>query len=126
MLREPLTYWLPKHPVFWFNLTQHSQLGYLWLPTLTVQPLCDLCNTMSCHWSPGASHPSCVSYPGPTPTRFHPDCNPSPPFPREAENFPRGDNHSKHVPLLTYLAWLQPLWYNSWFVFIHVNIEERL
>ena len=27
-------------------------------------------------------------------------------IPREAEDFPRGDNHSKHVPLPTYLAWL--------------------
>ena len=26
------------------------------------------------------------------------------PFPREAEDFPRGDNHSKHVSLFTYLA----------------------
>ena len=24
----------------------------------------------------------------------------------EAEDFPRGNNHPKHVPLLTYLAWL--------------------
>ena len=41
--------------------------------------------------------------------------------PREAEDFPRGDNHSKHVPLPTYLAWLQPIYYNSRFVFIHIN-----
>ena len=33
--------------------------------------------------------------------------------PREAEGFPRGDNHSKHVPLPTYLAWLQLICYNS-------------
>ena len=32
---------------------------------------------------------------------------------REAEDFPRGDNHSKHVPLSTYLASLQPIYYNS-------------
>ena len=25
-------------------------------------------------------------------------------LPREAEGFPRGDNHSKHMPLLTYLV----------------------
>ena len=25
-------------------------------------------------------------------------------LPREAEDFPRGSNHSQHVPLLTYLA----------------------
>ena len=28
-------------------------------------------------------------------------------IPRVAEDFPRGDNHSKHAPLPTYLAWLQ-------------------
>ena len=27
-------------------------------------------------------------------------------IPRETEDFPRGDNHSKHVPLPTNLAWL--------------------
>ena len=70
--------------------------------------------------------PSRTSNPGPTPTRFHPGCDPSPPLPRETEDFPRGDNHSKHVPLSAYLAWLQPLSYNSWFVFIHVKITEIL
>ena len=29
---------------------------------------------------------------------------PTQPLPGEAEDFPRGDNHPKHVPLLTYLA----------------------
>ena len=36
MPEQPLlfTYWLLRHPVFWFiPLSQHSQLGYLWLPT---------------------------------------------------------------------------------------------
>ena len=34
----------------------------------------------------------------------------SPTFiPREAKDFPRGDSHSKHLPLPTYLAWLQPI-----------------
>ena len=28
-------------------------------------------------------------------------------IPREAEDFPRGDNQSKHMPLPTYLDWLQ-------------------
>ena len=41
--------------------------------------------------------------------------------PREAEDFPRSDNYSKHVPPPTYLAWLQPIYYNSRFVFINVN-----
>ena len=29
-------------------------------------------------------------------------------LPREAEDFPRGDRHFKHVPLLTYLIYLSP------------------
>ena len=30
------------------------------------------------------------------------------PIPREAEDFPRGDRHLKHVPPLTYLICLSP------------------
>ena len=41
---------------------------------------CDLRDTMPRHWSPGGSHPN--------------------PLPREAEDFPRGDIHFKHVPPL--------------------------
>ena len=52
---------------------------------------------MSCHWSPSASHP--------------------PLLPREAEDFSRGGNHSKHVPLPTYLVWLQPIFNNSGLIF---------
>ena len=37
------------------------------------------------------------------------------PIPREAEDFPGGGNHSRHVPLPTYLARLQPVYYNSRF-----------
>ena len=29
-------------------------------------------------------------------------------LPREAKDFPRGDRHFKHVPLLTYLIYLSP------------------
>ena len=47
-------------------------------------------------------------------------------FPREAEDFPGGDNHSGHMPLLIYLVWLQPLYYNPRFVFICVNTEKGL
>ena len=43
---------------------------------------------------------------------------------REAEDFSRGDNHSKHVSLPTYLVWLQPIYYNSRFVFIHINTRK--
>ena len=54
------------------------------------------------HWSPGASHP----------------------LPKEAEDFPRGGNHSKYMPPPIYLAWLQPIYYNSRLVFIHINTEK--
>ena len=37
-------------------LPLHSQATYGYLP-LTVQPLCNLRDTMLRHWSPGASHP---------------------------------------------------------------------
>ena len=47
-------------------------------------------------------------------------------IPREAEDFPRGYNHSKHVPLPTYLAWLQPIYYNSRLVFIHAKTAKVL
>ena len=43
---------------------------------------------------------------------------------RKAEDFPRGDNQSKHMPLPTYLDWLQPIHYNFGFAFIHVNIGK--
>ena len=164
MLRQPLTYWLRKHPVFWFTLTLTQSVR---LPMVTYPSLCSPCVTYGtlCHaighqmlptpafsiiLHPSASYcqvfrpilyfqpssswsdlqlypnPSCTSYPGPSPARFHPGCDPSPPLPREAEDLPKGDNHSKHVPLPTYLAWLQPLCYNSWFVFIHVKTVETL
>ena len=45
-------------------------------------------------------------------------------IPREAEDFPRGDNQSRHMPLPTYLDWLQPIYNNSRFGFIHVNIGK--
>ena len=59
-----------------------SQAAFGYLP-LTVLHLCELQDTMPNYWSPSAFHPI---------------------LPREAEDFPRGGNHSKHVPLLTYLA----------------------
>ena len=43
---------------------------------------------------------------------------------REAEDFSRGDNHFKHVPLPTCLAWLQPIHHNFRFAFMHVNIGK--
>ena len=45
-------------------------------------------------------------------------------LPREVKDFPRGGNHSKYMHSLTYLAWLQPICYNSSLVFIHINITK--
>ena len=143
MLRQPLLYWLSKHPVFWFTLTHNTVSpatnGYL---PVTVQLLCDLRDTMPRHWSSGASHPGHQVLP--TPRRFPPqlassltlpwtiarfldhsltcDLQDTMPrqrsltlIPREAEDFPSVDNHSKHVSLPIYIAWLQPVYYNSRF-----------
>ena len=33
---------------------------------------------------------------------------PTQPLPKEAEDFPKGDKHFKHVPLLTYLIYFSP------------------
>ena len=45
-------------------------------------------------------------------------------MPRNAEDFPRGGSHSKHLSLLTYLAWLQPTINNSRLIFRHVKIKS--
>ena len=45
---------------------------------------------------------------------------------REAEDFPRGGNHSRDEPLPTCLALLQPIYYNSRFLFIHVKTANIL
>ena len=60
-------------------------------------------------------NPSHVTYGTPCHTRGHTHS------PKEAENFPTGGNHSKHMPPLIYLAWLQPMGYNSRLVFIPIN-----
>ena len=139
MLRQPLLYWLPKHPVFWFtfinlpNTVSSATYGYL---PLTVQPLCNLRDVMPCHWSPGASQPrlltSSLALPWAIARFLDPfyTFRPAHPFdrecygfererfslsgvfylllliPTEAEDFPRGDRHFKHVPPLTYLIYL--------------------
>ena len=43
---------------------------------------------------------------------------------REMGDFLRGGNHSKHMPPLTCLAWLQPIYYNARFIFMHINITK--
>ena len=57
-------------------------------PYLTEQPLSDLQHTMPHHWSPSASHPTCLS---------------------DAEDFPRGGKYSKHMSQPRFLAYLQPV-----------------
>ena len=106
ILWQPLlfVYWLPKHPVFWFNLTQSVR------PPMVTYP--SLCST-------------CVIYKTLCLAIGH-QVLPTQPLPREAEDFPSGDNHSKHMPLLTYLGWLQIICYNSKFVFIDVNTAKVL
>ena len=47
-------------------------------------------------------------------------------LPSKAEDFPWAGNPSKHMPLLTYLAWLQPICYNPKFVFKHIKTEKVL
>ena len=82
------TYWLPKHPVFLFTLALTQSVR---LPMVTYPSLCSTCVTYwtLCH---AIGH----------------QVLPTQPLPREAEDFPRGDRHFKHVPPLTYLIYLSP------------------
>ena len=112
------THWLPKHPVFSFTLTQSDRL-----PMVTYPSLCSSCVTYRtlCHTighqvlhTPAFNvipHPSVrycqafrpILYFQSSSSRSDLQLCPQP-LPREAEDLPRGDNHSKHEPLLTYLA----------------------
>ena len=86
--------WLSRHPVFWFTslfLTQSVRLSLVTYPSL--------CSVY-------------VTYRTPCHASGH-QVLPTQHLPREAEDFPRGGSHSKHVPQPTYLAWLQPICYNS-------------
>ena len=81
------TYWLPKHPVFWFTSLFPTQS--VRLPLFTYPSLCSTCVTyrMTCH---------CIVH----------QLLPTQPLTTEAEDFPRGERHFKHVPPLTYLIYL--------------------
>ena len=105
------TYWLPKHPVFLFTLALTQSVR---LPMVTYASLCSPCVTYGtlCHATGHQVLPTLATA--------------LLPIPRGAEDFPRGANHSKHVPLSTYLAWLQPIYYNSRFVFILVKTARIL
>ena len=100
-------FWMLRHPVFWYTtffLTQSVRS-----PLVTYPSLCSPCVTyrMWCHAS---SH----------------QVLPTEPSPRETEDSPWCGNHSKHVSLLTCLAWLQPIYYNPKFVFMHVKTGKVL
>ena len=92
------------HPVFWFTslfLTQWVRLLLVTYPSV--------CSTYVTYRTPyHASGHQALSIQ---------------PLPREAEDFPRGSDHSKHVSLPTYLAWLEPIYYDLGFVFMHVKLN---
>ena len=68
---------------------------------------------------------TCVTYRTPCHASSH-QVFPIQPLPRKAEDFPRGGKHSKHVLLLTYLAWLQPIINNLKLIFKHVKNKDAL
>ena len=85
--------WLFRHPVFLFTflfLTQSARL-----PLVTYPSLCS----------------AYVTYRMPYHASGHQKL-PIQPLPRKAEDFPRGGNHSRHMPLLTCLGWLQSVYHN--------------
>ena len=64
MFRQPLTYCLPKHPVFWFTLTLTQSVR---LPMVTYPSLCSPCVTYGtlCHaigHQVLPTHPGCTSH----------------------------------------------------------------
>ena len=99
---QPLlfNYWLLSHPVFWFTSIFPTQLAG---PPLVTYP--SLCSTY-------------MTYRGSYHSIGH-QVLPTQPLFRKVDDFPRCDKHSKHVPLLTYLAWLQPAINNSRLIFKH-------
>ena len=78
--------WLPKYPVFWFTLTQSVSL-----PMVTYPSLCSTCVTY---------RTLCLA--------IGHQVLPTQPLRKEAEDFPRGYRHFKHVPPLIYLIYLSP------------------
>ena len=95
------THRLLKHPVFRFTLTQSVRLPMVTCPSLCIP--CVIYGTL-CH-------------------AIGQQVLPSQSLPMEAEDFPRGGNNSKQVPLPEYLAWLHPIYFDLRFVFIHVKLQ---
>ena len=86
-----LHYLLPvQGSSFSIHLTFSRTVSWFTFGTLplNMQYLCDKQGAISWHWSPSTSHPNLY---------------------REEENFPRGLNYLKDVPLPTFLAYLQPV-----------------
>ena len=102
MLRQPLFFWSGCLSIQFFNLplplTQSVRP-----PMATYPSLCSTCVTYGtpCH---ARGHQVLFDPPGSLTGRYA-----SLTFiPREAEDFPRGDKHFKHVPPPTYLIYLSP------------------
>ena len=79
------TYWLPKHPAFYFISlfpTQSVRLPLVTYPSVSS---------------------TCVTYRIQSYSIGH-QVLPTQPLPRKAEDFPSGGKHPKHVLLLTYLV----------------------
>ena len=97
---------MPRFPAFWFNPfpTQSVRLLLVTYPSVCSPYVA--CRT-PCH---AIGHQQL----------------PTQPFPRKAGCFPRGGKHSKHVPLLTYLGWLQPVNNNSGLILKYVKTQNEL
>ena len=97
---------MPRH-FFWgyypVSPALHPGFSDLWRPPPALSP------------TPTLGFLSFVTYGTPCRTRVHSHS------PKETEDFPRGGNHTKHMPPLTYLACLQPMCYNFRLEFIHIN-----
>ena len=82
----------------------HSQLGHLWLPTLHCAAPVLLTGR---HAAPEVTR--CFSTPPDVLQDTMPCRGSLTLIPREAEDFPRGDKHFKHVPPPTNLIYISPI-----------------
>ena len=93
MLKQPLFYWLPKHPAFLIHpYPLHSQLRHLWLSTPHyTSPML----LTRCHFTPDVTRYFSTSL------NALQDAMPRQRsltlIPRGPKDFPRGDKHFKHV-----------------------------
>ena len=107
-----VAYFLFRHPVFFIHLLFPSTC-------VTYGTSCHAIGNQVLLTQPSST---CVNYGMPCRTSGH-QAPPIQSLPRELGDFPRGGNHSKYVPLHTYLAWLQPICYDLGFVFIHAKLK---